>query len=132
MTPATPAPAVLRPLAVSAVVVDAEDPLAVAAFWSEAFGVPVQPGSTDRSASLMTSPRVPALAFERADGTDARPGGLVMRVFTDDLDAHVDRLVARGATLTRPRRSVGDRDLAELRDPEGNRLVLVQLRGASA
>jgi predicted enzyme related to lactoylglutathione lyase len=122
-----PAPATPHPLAVSAIVVEAEAPLALAAFWSQAFGVPVAPGSTAAGASLMTSPRIPLLAFERSDHPEGRTGGITLRSYTEDLDAHVARLVALGASVSRPRRAVGGRDVAELRDPEGNRLVLVQL-----
>jgi hypothetical protein len=124
----TPA-ATARPLAVSAIVVHAEAPLVLADFWSRAFGVPVDPGSTADSASLVTSPRVPPLAFERSDGPGRRPGEMTVRAYADDLEDRIRRLGDMGTRASRYRERAGDRDVAEIHDPEGNRIVIVQLRG---
>jgi hypothetical protein len=117
-----PAP---QPLSVSAIVIDADAPLALAAFWSEVLGVPVAPGSTGRSASLMSNPGVPRLAFERSD-EPLRRGGTSIRVWTEELDQQVARLAALGVSVSRPRTGFIDLDAVEVLDAEGNRLVLVQ------
>jgi predicted enzyme related to lactoylglutathione lyase len=117
-----PAP---RPLSVSAIVVDSDAPLALAAFWSEVLGVPVAPGSTGRVASLMTNPGVPRLAFERSEDLTRR-GGMSVRVWTEELDQQVARLTALGVSVSRPRTKFIDLNAVEVLDPEGNRLVLVQ------
>jgi predicted enzyme related to lactoylglutathione lyase len=114
-----------HPLSVSAIVIGSDAPLALAAFWSEVLGVPVAPGSTGTSASLMTSPRVPRLAFERTD-EPVRRGAMSIRVWTDELDEQVARLTALGAPVSRPRSRFVDLDVVEAVDPEGNRLVLVR------
>jgi hypothetical protein len=121
---ASPVPAP-RPLSVSAIVVDSDAPLALAAFWSEVLGVPVAPGSTGRNASLTTNPGFPRLAFERSEDPTRR-GGMSIRVWTDALDQQVARLATLGVSVSRPRTRFIDLDAVEVLDPEGNRLVLVQ------
>ncbi len=61
-------------------------------------------------------------------GIDALPGNPAMSivVWTDDLDAAVERLLADGAPLLQPPHSSGnDNRSALLRDPDGNLVELV-------
>lgn len=46
----------------------------------------------------------------------------------DDLGAVLDRAVARGAQVLYPRTAVGDDEVAEVSDSEGNRIALVASR----
>jgi lactoylglutathione lyase len=67
----------------------------------------------------------------RVHGVDASPGApaMVVVVWTDDVDAAHDRLVAAGVPSLQPPHDAGnDNRAALLRDPDGNLVELVAKR----
>lgn len=67
-------------------------------------------------------------AAERVHGVNALPGSpaMVLVVWTDDVDAAHDRLVAAGVTVIQPPHDTGNNNRnALLRDPDGNLVEIV-------
>lgn len=96
--------------------------VALAAFWSEMLGIPVDEGATEAYAQLTPTEPLPKVLFVQRE-----PGGntesLVLALLATDLEAEVNAAVQAGA------RSHGiqhqDRFIwATLSDPEGNRFTL--------
>jgi lactoylglutathione lyase len=70
-------------------------------------------------------------AARRVHGVEARPGSpaMVLVLWTDDVDAAVERLVARGAPVLQAPHDTGNANRnALLRDPDGNLVELVAKR----
>ena len=103
----------------SAVVVNAADPPALAAFWAGVLGVPVVDRSPDR-AQLEGS-----LAFQSDPAPKRGPNRLHLDVLVEDLAAATDAVLGSGA---RPLSEVQGADADPWRvfaDPEGNEFCLV-------
>jgi len=111
---------------IAAVVVDCQDPRAMARFWGEATGWTVHE-VTDDLARLRAAEGVgPYLEFTRKSGPRSwwnRVHIDLLPHFGDDLAAQVARLEALGAT----RADIGQGDVpwAVLADPEGNDLCVL-------
>jgi Glyoxalase-like domain len=102
---------------------DAEDAAAVAAFWGEALGRPVNPGATKESASLGASEGSDEspITFHRVPEPKRGKNRLHLDLISADFDADVARLLALGAsTLT-----IFER-WTTLADPEGNEFDLIR------
>jgi predicted enzyme related to lactoylglutathione lyase len=70
-------------------------------------------------------------AAERVHGVDAAPGspGMVIVVWTDDVDASFERLTSAGvAAVRRPYDTGNNNRNALLRDPDGNLVEIVAKR----
>jgi hypothetical protein len=115
---------------VAAVVVDAHDPRALAAFWAEATGRTV--AQSDDGMVTLRHPQgvLPDLEFLRTEDPRLGKNRLHLDVapgIHDDRDAEVARLVALGATPT----DVGqgpDVTWVVLADPEGNEFCVLRSR----
>jgi len=106
------------------VLIEAEQPLVMADFWATVFGVPVNPGSTDASASLVPSAQSVQLVFEKTDEPKIFRNRLRLQLVSEDFDHQLHRLLDLGTEFARPGlESLGIRSV-ELMDPEGNEFTL--------
>lgn len=104
---------------------DANDTLALAGFWSEALGLPIDEGASEFFASIGLSSESPTngrwMFIQVPEGKTAKNRMHVDFVARGDLDEEVERLVGLGATR-------GEKHHMEaesltwvcLTDPEGN------------
>jgi uncharacterized protein len=108
---------VFRNGGISYVRIPAPDPRALGAFYADVFGwtlrgEPDQPSFDDGTGHVIG-------AFQR-DLRVAGNAGVILYVYVHDVDAAVERAVARGAQIVRPVYEEGDLWVAVLRDPAGN------------
>ena len=104
---------------------DARDALALAGFWSEALGQPIDEGGSELFASIGIATESPGngrwMFIQVPEGKSAKNRMHVDFVVAGDLEAEVERLVALGATRGETHRM--DEESLEwvcLTDPEGN------------
>ena len=116
-------------LSVAAVSIDCADSAALAAFWAQVLGRPVNPGATaDYAAIDATDPAGgPKITFQKVPGLGAGKNRLRLALRTDRFEAESLRLVDLGA------KPLGDYEKPSLRwttfgDPEGNEFDLVTPR----
>ena len=116
---------------ISAISIDTADALALAAFWAEVLGRPVNPGATaDYAAIDATDPAGgPKLTFHKIPETAAVKNRLRLALRTDRFETESLRLVELGA------KSLGDYEKPTLRwttfaDPDGNDFDLVTVQPA--
>ncbi|WP_220033194.1 MULTISPECIES: VOC family protein [unclassified Curtobacterium] len=112
------------PLSLNTIQIDAADPLALAWFWSAVLGVPVNPGSTTDSASLVTSNRIPSLVFTRTEEPKIWRNRISFRFVSDDTDAHLGRLFEMHVPFIRTAGGPSGTTTWEFLDPEGNEFTL--------
>ena len=105
-------------------VIDANDPDALATFWTSVLGWEV--ASTDDEGVVIADPsgRLPTLMFARVPEAKAGKNRLHLDLYSDDQHAEVERLLALGATR-HPRVPEPDDDFVLLQDPEGNVFCVV-------
>jgi catechol 2,3-dioxygenase-like lactoylglutathione lyase family enzyme len=108
----------------SHVVVDCDDPDALAAFWSAALGVGVDHRFEQYVFLEPTAAGGPALAFQRVPEPKVGKNRLHLDIVVPELAPAVEELLALGATHLRSVDEEGIR-LEVLADPEGNELCLV-------
>jgi hypothetical protein len=108
-------------VSLSTITFDCARPAAVAAFWSEALDLPVDPAEDDamRSIGLTDESVTPSLVFLRVPEPKSSKNRLHLDVVADDREKEVLRLEGLGAAR------IGDRDEGGYRwtvmtDPEGN------------
>jgi Glyoxalase-like domain len=102
---------------------DAADAAAIAAFWAEALGRPVNPGATRESASLAAREGTdePPIMFHGVPEPKTVKNRLHLDLITTDFDAELARLRKLGAT------EVGTFERwTTLADPEGNEFDLIR------
>jgi predicted enzyme related to lactoylglutathione lyase len=111
--------------------IDCADPPAVARFWSEVLGRPVNPGaSSDDAAIDATGPENgPRLAFHKVPEPKTVKNRLHIDLRTNDFDAEAERLVSLGATRIREIEKPTVR-WTTFGDPEGNEFDLVTFHPA--
>jgi glyoxalase superfamily protein len=102
---------------------DAADAAAIAAFWGEALGRPVNPGATRRSASLAAREGTgePPIMFHGVPEPKTVKNRLHLDLITTDFDAELARLRGLGATEV----ATFER-WTTLADPEGNEFDLIR------
>jgi len=102
---------------------DATDAAAIAAFWGEALGRPVNPGATSESASLAAGPggAESPIMFHRVPEPKTVKNRLHLDLVTADFDAELARLLRLGATTL----ATFER-WTTLSDPEGNEFDLIR------
>ena len=106
--------------------IDCADPVAVAGFWSEVLGRPVNPGANaEKTAIDATDPASgPRLAFHKVPEPKTVKNRLHLDLRTDRFEAESERLAGLGAT---PIRSFERPQIrwTTFADPEGNEFDLV-------
>ena len=102
---------------------DAADAAAIAAFWGEALGRPVNPGATGGSASLAAREGTdePPIMFHGVPEPKTVKNRLHLDLITTDFDAELARLRKLGATEV----ATFER-WTTLADPEGNEFDLIR------
>ena len=102
---------------------DAADAAAIAAFWGEALGRPVNPGATRESASLAAREGTdePPIMFHGVPEPKAVKNRLHLDLITTDFDADLSRLCELGAAKV----ATFER-WTTLTDPEGNEFDLIR------
>ena len=113
-------------LTVAALSIDCADPVALADFWAQVLGRPVNPGATPEYAAIdATDPASgPKMTFHKDPEPQPVKNRLRLALRTDRFEAESLRLVGLGAT------SLGDYEKPSLRwttfaDPAGNGFDLV-------
>jgi hypothetical protein len=99
------------------VVVDSADPAAIATWWADRFGVPVQHGTDTADGEFSWLEGPPGPPFEMVFGRVPEPKAVKNRLHWD-VRGNTDELVAAGARLLRARDDEIGWDV--LADPEGN------------
>ncbi|GAA2039059.1 VOC family protein [Catenulispora yoronensis] len=115
---------------IGAVVVECEDPRALAEFWDAAMDWTLHEVSDDLARFRSGQGVGPYLEFRRRDGEELRRGRIhldVMPYAGDDQGTEVDRL--RGLGATDVDLGQGDVSWAVLADPAGNEFCVLRSRG---
>ena len=113
--------------------IDCADAAALAAFWSEALGRPVNPGADAEHAAIdATDPASgPRLSFQKVPEPKTIKNRLHLDLRTDRFKAESDRLSGLGATAIRSFERPTIR-WTTFADPEGNEFDLVTAQPATA
>ena len=104
-------------------IIDADDPVALARWWTEVLGWVIVNDGPDEFEIRPEPDRMPGLMFGRADHQKTTKNRLHLDFRPDDQAAEVDRLLALGAT----RVDVGQGDVpwVVIADPEGNEFCIL-------
>ena len=105
---------------------DCVDPALLGHFWSAVTGYEVVTNEAALIRLQGAAFGVSQLVFREVDRWKASPNRLQLDLFTDDLDADTERLVALGASTAGEAGAEGERRRL-LRDPEGNEFSLVEV-----
>jgi hypothetical protein len=111
------------------VIVDAQDPVALARWWTEALGwvvVAVDESEEGEVEIRPTADRLPGLLFVPVPEPKAVKNRLHLDLRPADQDAEVERLLALGAT--RADIGQGQPSWVVLADPEGNEFCVLSTR----
>ncbi|HKV86235.1 MAG TPA: VOC family protein [Ktedonobacterales bacterium] len=104
--------------------IPAHDPRANGAFYAEVFGWKVQT-DPDNKYHLFEPQRGPGGAFVQvAETTSAPDGGVLIYIYTDDIDATLAKAETLGARTLTPKTESAYGFSAVLADPAGNRIAL--------
>ena len=107
-------------LAIGGFSFDAEDPEALAAFWSKATGLPVG-SANDQFARLMTEAPMGHFFFAKVpEGKTAKNRCHVDFKVESGREAEVERLIAIGASEVKTHRLDDGFEWTVMQDPEGN------------
>ncbi|WP_229074861.1 VOC family protein [Actinoplanes sp. DH11] len=98
---------------------DAREPLAVAAFWSQLTGAPVDAESDTEEALVETTPGLLFIAVPEGKTVKNRVH-LDIQPPTGTRDEFVERMLAAGATVHEDHRKPDGTGWVTMRDPEGN------------
>jgi predicted enzyme related to lactoylglutathione lyase len=112
----------MSPISTMSLLIEADEPLTLARFWADVFGVAVAPGSDPASASLVVHARSPQLVFQKSDEPKMWSNRVKLRLVTEDLDEQLLRLLDMGVHVTHASTGGGG---IELCDPEGNEFHLL-------
>ncbi|MCK5752198.1 MAG: VOC family protein [Mycobacterium sp.] len=119
ITPPTPERTPIMTRTVNAVTFDAENPAALARFWSAVFDTPVDDSSGGDVVSVGAKTLTPFLVFQRVDERSTGLNRVHADYFVADLDAETERLLGLGATLVQ-KFDLGELKFTKFTDPEGN------------
>ncbi len=112
-------------ITIANVTFDCDDTLAVARFWSEATGRPLDPEPSEHFASITGADGAPGWFFTKVPEAKAAKNRVHLDLSSADRDADVDRLVGLGATRLADHDEWGHR-WTVLQDPEGNEFCVAQ------
>jgi F420H(2)-dependent quinone reductase len=106
--------------------VDCDDAAAVASFWSQALGRPVNSGATEQDAAIdATDPaQGPRLAFHQVPESKTVKNRLHLDLIAPEYDAERERLVGLGATVVNEV-SAGSARWTTFTDVEGNEFDVI-------
>jgi predicted enzyme related to lactoylglutathione lyase len=106
--------------------IDCADPVAVASFWSEVLGRPVNPGADAGHAAIeATDPASgPRLSFQKVPEPKTVKNRLHLDLRTDRFEAESKRVIGLGATRVRDIEKSAAR-WTTFADPEGNEFDLI-------
>lgn len=109
--------------------IDCADPVALARFWSEVLGRPVNPGADAENAGIdATDPASgPRLAFHKVPEPKTIKNRLHLDLRTDQFAAESKRLVGLGATSIQEIEKPAAHWIT-FADPEGNEFDLVEAK----
>lgn len=124
MTRINPAAGDLR---VGTVVINVQDMKRAVDFWTAALGyVPREPEPyPDFTMLVDPSRRGLTISLQLTDGPPELPARLHLDLYTSEQAAHVERLVALGATRPENWPYPDDPDFVVLRDPDGNEFCVI-------
>jgi predicted enzyme related to lactoylglutathione lyase len=108
---------------------DCSDPYALAQFWSEVVGTPLDPDFVPGDAEVVLEPADgPRLFFQAVPEhkTVKNRVHVCLQPGDRDRDAEVDRLLALGATISDDHRTPGGDGWAVLLDPAGNEFCVTR------
>jgi len=108
------------------VVVDAQDPHALAAWWRDALGWVIVDEDEDEVEIRPTEDRMPGILFGACGDEKTTKNRLHLDFRPDDRDAEVRRLIDLGAR--RVDIGQGDQPWVVLADPEGNEFCVLSSR----
>lgn len=104
--------------------IPADDPSAAGAFYAEVFGWQIQTDPV-RNYHLFEPQRGPGGAFvQTGETTGAKIGEVLIYVFTDDIDATLEKVETLGGKMLTPKTEVPQGWFAVFADPAGNRIAL--------
>ena len=108
--------------------VDSTDNYALVQWWSEVFGLPLDPeNKPGEEETWIDLPNGTALIFNRVPEPKTVKNRLHICLQPDDTrERELDRLLALGATLVSDRRNPDGTGWAVLADPEGNEFCLLR------
>jgi predicted enzyme related to lactoylglutathione lyase len=100
---------------------DCADPIALAAFWSEVIGLPVDDGGNEFFATLgsPSAPGSPAWLFIQVPEGKTAKNRMHLDLYADDRHAEAARLVGLGASQVGEHDEFGHQWIV-MNDPEGN------------
>ena len=108
------------------IVIDCHDPKALAAFWSQALGVPIAYEWQQYVVLAPSAQGHPGLAFQRVPEPKAGKNRVHVDLMVDDLDTAQAATEALGGRLLDEHHQQGV-SVRIMADPEGNELCLVKL-----
>ena len=112
-----------------AIVIDAEDPVALAGFWADMFGTEVVSVEPEYPFYVDLAPRtgIPPIVFQRTEEARVVKNRIHLDVTVDDIEAATVRLEQLGGRRIDERigTEVGY-DFRAVADPEGNEFCLVR------
>jgi predicted enzyme related to lactoylglutathione lyase len=109
------------------VIVDAQDPAALARFWADVLDWKIFYESDDEIVITTHDETFPGLVFGRNSDRKTTKNRLHIDLAPDDQDAEVERILALGATRADVGQS-GDEGWVVLADPEGNEFCVLSAR----
>lgn len=109
-------------------VIDAQDPVALGRWWSEALRWVVVNDDADEFEIRPGADQIPGLIFEPVAEAKQTKNRLHLDFRPDDQDAEVERLIGLGAR--RVDVGQGDASWVVLADPEGNEFCVLRSRPA--
>ena len=110
-----------------AVIVDAHDPQALAAWWARTLGWELLEPNPAGVEVRSPEGRAPSLFFTAVPEAKSGKNRLHLDLYADDQSATVDDLLARGATRADVGQAPDALDVVP-RDPEGNEFCLLEPR----
>lgn len=109
---------------IHAVTIDTSNPQKLAAWWSEALGVPIG-NDYGQIVQLAAPSSFPPFQFQKAEDLPSQRNRVHVDLKTSDLDGETDRLTALGATVVQ-KFELPQIRYTTLTDPDGNTFDLVQ------
>jgi catechol 2,3-dioxygenase-like lactoylglutathione lyase family enzyme len=114
-------------LHLATVVVNVQDMERAVRFWQAALGYEPRESAWDPEFMMLVDPtgRRTPLSLQLTDRPPQSPVRVHLDLYTDEQEAHVERLVALGASRVENWPYPDDADFVVLRDPDGNEFCVI-------